>query len=200
MEKEEYFSVHCAVNISLEPLSSEQTLPDREAFLDEIPPLFRVASECIELEENAERELSRYGSEESKSLMKYLSVQNEKINMLLSFILLQHNATTQRYTTEAFGAGALTLLIAQRDLLSSKQWQVGSLYRINIFLDSPAAAVYCYGSITACEHISEEQAQITLRYDLIQEADRDLLIRAALHQQQKVLRRRAEARTNTTNK
>ncbi len=195
MDQDEYFSVHSAISVNLSPLAEGSIVPEEDAFLDEIPPLFRVASECIQLEESAERELSRFGQEESQSLLKYLSVQNEKINMLLSYVLMQHNPIESRFTTETFGAGHLTVIL---DSNVSEAWAEEQFCVVRIFLESPAAAVYCYGQLLHLEALSKSKVRAKIRYVQIQESDRDILIRAALQQQQKVLRRRAQAR-NTTN-
>ncbi|WP_087017311.1 hypothetical protein [Thaumasiovibrio subtropicus] len=191
MEQDEYFSVHSPISVNLAPLNNDAALPEEEAFLDEIPPLFRVASECIELEDAAERELQTFGKDDSQSLLKYLSVQNEKINMLLSYVLLQQNPEETRYNTETFGAGHLTVLFD-----SANQWQHGQLIKVKIFLESPAAAIYCYGQVSQVEQTEKGQIRYKVNYVRIQESDRDILIRSALHLQQKILKRRAQARNN----
>ncbi|EAS42393.1 hypothetical protein P3TCK_00715 [Photobacterium profundum 3TCK] len=198
MEQDEYFSVHTGLTINVEPLASDECLPDEQTFIQEIPPLFRVASECSGLEESAERTLKGFGKEDSKALLTYLAAQNSKINLLLSFVLSQQDNPNFRYITDSFGASQLTFV-------SDSPFTVGTSVRVKLFLEHPPAAIYCYANVTACgtkvheDDSDEKQAQyaITLRYNRLQEDDRDLLIRAALHIQQKLLRIRAQQRTES---
>jgi len=190
MNQDEYFSVHSGLTINVELLSQGEQLPDELAFSQEIPPLFRVASECTGLEEGVEQSLSKLTKDESKPLLDYLTAQNSKINLLLSFVLSQQDDPAFRYTTETFGASQLTFL-------SKSPVAVGSLVRVKLFLDKPPAAVYCYAEVIGNKERESGQFEITLKYNRLLEGDRDLLIRAALYIQQKLLRQRAQQRTDT---
>lgn len=189
MNQDEYFSVHTELTINVEPLDDDERLPGELEFIKEIPPLFRVASECSGLEESAERSLAGFGKTESKALLAYLAAQNSKINLLLSFVLSQQDDPDLRYLTESFGASKLTYL-------SDTPFIVGNAVRVKLFLDHPPAAIYCYAIVANCD-AKDNQYKVTLRYNRLQEEDRDLLIRAALYTQQKLLRQRAQQRTDT---
>ncbi|MCW8327285.1 PilZ domain-containing protein [Photobacterium sp. SDRW27] len=189
MNQDEYFSVHTGLTINVEPLAQGEQLPDALAFSQEIPPLFRVASECSGLEEGVEQSLANLVKDDSKPLLDYLAAQNSKINLLLSFVLSQQDDPALRYTTETFGASRLTFL-------SKNAFSVGSLARVKLFLDKPPAAVYCYAEVIDSQ-AKNGLFEITLKYNRLLEDDRDLLIRAALYIQQKLLRQRAQQRTDT---
>ncbi|OAN18252.1 hypothetical protein A3K86_04970 [Photobacterium jeanii] len=191
MTQDEYFSVHAGLTINVEPLADNAICPDEQAFSLEIPPLFRVASECCELEENTERLLKKFGSDDSKALIAYLGAQNTKINLLLSFVLSQQDDPNLRFTTRTFGASRLSYLSAQA-------LSVGQQVRLKLFLNNPPAAIYCYAEVMACQPTEDaDRYEIELRYSRLLESDRDLLIRAALHVQQKLLRERAQQRTDS---
>lgn len=189
MNQDEYFSVHSGLTINVELLGPGEKLPDELAFSQEIPPLFRVASECNGLEEGVEQSLGKLTREESKPLVDYLTAQNSKINLLLSYVLSQQDNPSLRYITQTFGASQLTFL-------SKTPFPVGSMVRVKLFLDKPPAAVYCYAEVTASEARGKGYS-VTLKYNRLLENDRDLLIRAALYIQQKLLRQRAQQRTDT---
>ncbi|NAX48402.1 hypothetical protein [Photobacterium halotolerans] len=189
MNQDEYFSVHAGLTINVEPLGEHAVLPDDAEFLREIPPLFRVASECSELEGSAEKMLQQDNKTMNRPLLDYLAAQNNKINLLLSFVLSQQDDPALRHTTQTFGASQLTYL-AERPL------EIGCQARLKLFLDNPPAAVYCYASVSECQ-AREDKFDITLQYTRLQEDDRDLLIRAALHIQQKLLRQRALQRNES---
>nr|WP_086940372.1 hypothetical protein [Thaumasiovibrio occultus] len=191
MTQDEFFSLPCPISISLVPLDANRPLPDEQAFLEEIPPLFRVASECVHLEEQAERSLNRFGSDDAAAIGQYLSAQNRKINLLLSHVLNQEADTASRFTTETFGAGHFTLLHSGEN---TDPWQLGARFITHLYLESPAAAVYCYSEVVNLETTADNLQRVKLRYVRIQEGDRDLLIRCTLAEQQKMLRKRAEGR------
>ncbi|KJF88725.1 PilZ domain-containing protein [Photobacterium phosphoreum] len=191
MRQEEYFSVHLGLTINVEPLPNGKSLPNFETFSTEIPPLFRIASECNTLEENAERLLAGFGKEDSKALVTYLSAQNSKINLLLSYVLSQQDNANYRYITETFGASKLSFY-------SPHDFTVRQNVIVKLFLDHPAAAIYCYAEVVNCSAL-DDRFLIELHYTRLLEDDRDLLIRAALHCQQKLLRQRAQQRNMNNN-
>ena len=191
MRQEEYFSVHLGLTINVEPLPNGKSLPNFETFSAEIPPLFRIASECNTLEENAERLLVEFGKEDSKALVAYLSAQNSKINLLLSYVLSQQDNANYRYITETFGASKLSFY-------SPHDFTVRQNVIVKLFLDHPAAAIYCYAEVVNCSAL-DDRFLIELHYTRLLEEDRDLLIRAALHCQQKLLRQRAQQRNMNNN-
>lgn len=187
MNQDEYFSVHAGLTINVEPLADGERQPDMSAFLQEIPPLFRVASECSGLEEGIDQSMNKLAQGDNQLLLDYLKAQNSKINLLLSYVLSQQDDPAFRYTTETFGASRLTFHAAQA-------FTVGNYARVRLFLDKPSAAVYCYAEITDSREVNGSY-EITLKYTRLQEDDQDLLIRAALYVQQKILRQRAQQRT-----
>jgi hypothetical protein len=97
-------------------------------------------------------------------------------------MLSQQDDPTLRFKTTCFGASQVSYLCTQTV-------PVGQLARVKLFLESPAAAIYCYAQVTACE-AHEQQFEITMKYQLLRDSDQDLLIKAALHQQQRILRQR----------
>ncbi|MCM0147162.1 PilZ domain-containing protein [Photobacterium galatheae] len=189
MNQDEYFSVHAGLTINVEPLPEHFELPDDPTFIREIPPLFRVASECSELEHNAEKALQQESKSMNRTLLDYLAAQNHKMNLLLSFVLAQQDDPAFRQITQTFGASQLTYL-------SQQPMTAGSQVRLKLFLENPPAAVYCYASVQNCQPAGDDTFEVTLHYSRLQEEDRDLLIRAALHIQQKLLRQRAMQRND----
>ena len=188
MNQDEYFSVSAGLTINVELLPPSEQLPDEIAFSHEIPPLFRVASECTGLEDGVEQSLQKLTREDSKPLLDYLTAQNSKINLLLSYVLSQQDNPRHRHITETFGASQLTFF-------SAKAIPVGTNARVKLFLDKPSAAVYCYAEVVG-NTVKGDKVEVTLKYNRLQEDDRDLLIRAALYIQQKLLRQRAQHRTD----
>ncbi|KXF81955.1 PilZ domain-containing protein [Enterovibrio coralii] len=188
MSQDEYFSVHAHLKINVEVLGETEHVPSDVEFGREIPLAFRIASQCGDLDNSVEKEIQVLAHEDGHALAKFLQAQNEKINLLLGFMLSQQDDPTIRYQTETFGASSLTFIAKQA-------FQKGQHVRLKLFLENPPSAIYCYGSVYGCKEKNGKYA-VGVKYIRLQEDDRDVLIRAALHQQQKLLRQRALERNN----
>ncbi|NOH49731.1 PilZ domain-containing protein [Vibrio rotiferianus] len=188
MTEQEYFTVHHNLTINVEVMSEDYLLPSEESFLAEIPAPFIVASEFSQLDMLADSARLELQNKDLKHVISLLDTQNSKLNLLLSFMLSQQDDPAQRSQTTQFGASQLSY---RSNLLV----EVGQLVRVKLFLDHPAAAIYCYAQVIECEP-SEQGHLVTLKYKLLREADKDLLIKAALYQQKKLLRQRSLERDN----
>ncbi|MGR5133504.1 PilZ domain-containing protein [Vibrio alfacsensis] len=188
MTEQEYFTVHHNLTINVEALGSDFALPDEKTFVSEIPAPFIVASEFSQLDMLADKARLELQNKELKHVINLLDTQNAKLNLLLSFMLSQQDDAMLRFQTTQFGASQLSYR-------SDIEIDVEQVVRVKLFLDHPAAAIYCYAQVVECEP-SEQGFVITLRYKLLRETDQDLLIKAALYQQQKLLRQRSLERDN----
>ncbi|MDP2571263.1 PilZ domain-containing protein [Vibrio penaeicida] len=189
MSQQEYFTVQHGLSVNIEPLDSEFTLPDLEQFVTEIPAPFLVASEFSSLDTVTEKAIGELRSSDLSHVVQLLETQNSKLNLLLTYMLSQQNDPAFSHTTTSFGASQFTYF-------SKSAPQLGQQVRTKIFLEFPAAAIYCYGEVVECEALTEREEneqshKITISFSLLREEDQDLLIKAALHQQQKLLRQRS---------
>ncbi len=183
MTEQEYFTVHYNLTINVEALGSDFALPDEETFSSEIPTPFIVASEFSHLDSLADNARLELQNKELKHVTQLLDTQNAKLNLLLSFMLAQQDDASARFQTTQFGASQLTYM-------SNKALNLNQLVRVKLFLDHPAAAIYCYAEVVEC--LSSGQGfHVTLKYKMLRDTDQDLLIKAALYQQQKLLRQRS---------
>jgi hypothetical protein len=183
MIEQEYFTVHYGLAVNIEPIDGESPLPSIERFESEIPTTFIVASEFSQLDQLSDNARQELKSSDFKHVTQLLDSQNSKLNLLLGFMLSQQDDPKFRYKTSSFGASQLSYMTMQK-------LAVNSYVRAKIFLDHPPAAIYCYGKVI--ESVNEgQESKITIKYELLRDIDQDLLIRAALHQQQKLLRQRS---------
>ncbi len=188
MPEQEYFTVHHALTINAEPLAESFVLPSYPLFEAEIPAPFVVASEFSQLDllnESARKELN---NSELKQVIHLLDTQNSKLNLLLTFLLSQQDDPRYRSVTVSFGA-------SQCSFISKQALHIDQILRVKLFLEHPAAAIYCYARVVNCEPHSDG-FNATAKYELLRDADQDLLIKASLYQQQKLLRQRSIDREN----
>ncbi len=186
MTEQEYFTVHHNLTINVESLGVDFALPTEEIFTSEIPTPFIVASEFSKLDTLADNARLELKNKELKHVIELLDTQNTKLNLLLSFMLSQQDDATTRFQTTQFGASQLSYHAAAA-------LEPNQLVRAKLFLDHPAAAIYCYAEVVECVS-SEHGFFITLKYKMLRDTDQDLLIKAALYQQQKLLRQRSMER------
>lgn len=186
MDQDEYFSVKARLKINVEVLAPDENLPTMEAFQQEIPPAFLIASQCHSLDSKTQNELNEVNNDPNSAIKTLLKAQDSKINLLLGYILSSFDKASQSYFTQRFGASSLVFT-------SDFDFKKEQLVRLKLFLDAPSTAIYCYGIINQSQLI-DDQYQISVSYKLLQDEDRDVLIRAALNYQQKLLRQRADAR------
>ncbi|WP_440904465.1 PilZ domain-containing protein [Catenovulum sp. SX2] len=183
-----FFTLPFNVKINLEVLddSAELTEANLEA---EIPYPFRLATELSRLD--AHNAFMSKGQQLSSDVARVLEVQNKKIDLMLSYLLMQEDKQKHRYVTDRFGAGGLTLTTEQN-------WQIGDKFKLKIFMPEEACAVYCYAEIIA-EKDADSGKNFDVVYSVIRDEDREILVRMALHQQSKQLRQIALERANQPN-
>lgn len=186
MLDQEYFTVHHALTVNIEPLPLHFVLPSYQEFEAEIPAPFIVANEFSQLDHLNEAARNELRATDFKQVIQLLDSQNNKLNLLLTYMLSQQDHADYRYKTQSFGASQFSYI--SQISLDARTW-----IRAKLFLESPASAIYCYGQVTECEAI-ENHFVISVKYHLMRDIDQDLIIKAALHQQQKILRQRSLAR------
>ncbi|MGY3570140.1 PilZ domain-containing protein [Vibrio paucivorans] len=183
MSDQEFFTVHHQMNANVEPLGDGFSLPSKEQFEAEIPAPFIVASEFSQLDLINDQARAELKNSDFKHVIQLLDTQNSKLNLLLSFMLSQQDDERFRCKTKSFGASQFTFASEQA---VSKSTHV----RAKLFLEYPPAAIYCYGEVTDCQQEDSDHL-VHVKYTLLRDSDQDLLIKAALHQQQKLLRQRS---------
>lgn len=188
MDQQEFFTVHHKLTVNVEPLETGFTLPSQTLFISEIPAPFIVASEFSQVDSLAESAINELKNSDFKHLIQLIDHQNNKLNLLLTFMLAQQDDESIRSITTRFGASQFTYV-------TQKELAIDSYARVKLFLDHPAAAIYCYAKVVDCQQ-SELGYEATLTYSLLRDIDQDLLIKAALYQQQKLLRQRSKEREN----
>jgi hypothetical protein len=180
---QDYFSVEHAISINARPL--DISLPDEASLLSAIPAPFLMASEAGNLSNSALRSLNRLG-ELAEELAYYLQQQSRKIDLLLHYVLQQQDSSGHRYLTRSYGGSGCCFL-------ADTAMQPLQVLELKIFLANNDGAVFCYGQVLSCESAAEHW-QIKVVFNRIREEDRELIVRASLHQQSRLLKLKAEQR------
>lgn len=181
----QYFQIEHIIRVNLEPIN-DSDLPSSDSDIDKlIPPLFKLANEVNILEQTALRPLRQLG-DVAEDLAQYLKLQSRKIDLILSHILANENQQDDQLETHSFGGSGFILL-------TEDEFQANTFYRCKLFLEEEAAAVFCYAQVVDSEAV---QAHFRTRFVFshIRDEDQELMVRASLHAQAKVLKKKQTAK------
>jgi len=185
----DYFIVEQQINLNVKPF--EHSLPDEASFEAQIPAPFKMITELAALDQSALKSLNRIG-EFAEELAVYLRAQARKIDMMMGYLLLQQDDAQHRQRSHSFGGSALCFFHA-------KPYAPGTLLEVKMFLDHGEGAVYCL--VTVLESISQDEGYLVrTTYRRLREIDRELIVRASLHEQSRQLKRKAELRMQQGNR
>lgn len=184
----DYFVIEHRIHANIRPLDID--VPDAEQFVHMIPEPFLMAGELAALDRSALKPLAKLG-EMAEELALYLRAQAKKIDIMMRYILMQQDDPSHRCFTQSYGGSALSYY--SHTALAPLQ-----LIEVKLFLEQSDGAVYCLAQVISCEAVAEQPAAgaflIQATFCQIRDEDRELLVRASLHQQSKQLKRKAELR------
>lgn len=179
----EYFTIKHQLNVNVIPLEAHQELPDVDDIIKHMPYAFRMAGEIATLETKALRPLRILG-DHAAELAEYLNQQSKKIDLMMSYVLHQQDDLSHRYYSTEFGGGGVAIS-------SDAPFEPGTVHQLKLFIEEEATAVFCYGEVISCETLDDEQHCVTFIYSRIREQDQEMLVRASLHLQTRLLKKRS---------
>ncbi|MBF7072961.1 PilZ domain-containing protein [Glaciecola sp. MH2013] len=177
---ESYFLINHPTKVNIEPVNESEATLSLAEFEASMPYAFRIASELSEIESQALKPLRSLG-DSLADLVDYLQLQARKIDLMMSYILLEQDLPEHRKTASKFGGGGVIIE-------SETAVEIGSFAKIKIFLEAEAAAIYCVGEAID-QSKKDDLYQVSYVYTLIREQDQELLVRASLHLQTAQLRK-----------
>ncbi|WP_406611180.1 hypothetical protein [Agarivorans sp. JK6] len=187
MQEQQYFSVTHQLNVNLELIEPNDLPQTKAAFEASIPEPFTLANPGQHHSLLGLRAIKQLG-EAGEQLLSYLHAQEQKLNRVLSYVLVQQDSPEHRTLSHQFGGSEIHCFWPQA-------LQPGQAVKLKIFLPEESTAVYCYGEVQqskAIAHRSEHLVEIN--YTLIRDEDVEALVRASLHIQSQQLKARADAR------
>lgn len=189
-EYSEYYAIREPLDINVVLLSDNQTLPEEAEFKQHIPAVFRLASEIQGTDLNALTQLRSLG-DAARIIGDVLHQQNAKLNALLGYLLRREdNAEEQKQAFEYGGAGV--------GFYANEPYQPGQLVELKLFMPSESAAIYSYAQIFSCTEKEPNRFAVKALFVRITAEDRELMVRASLHAQTRLLKKRASDRGNDT--
>ena len=184
----EFFSIKHNFNINVVAIN-QTPLPSFEQFIQQMPLPFKIASNIVHIDQTALKPLQGINNSAANQLVEYLHHQTQKIDLLVGYIISQQDEEKDRFQGTQFGGGGLIFS-------APSLFKLGQHIELKIFLDQDNTAIYCIGEIIEVVPLNNESDKhhYTVVFQHIREADREVLVRASLHEQSKQLQALAKER------
>lgn len=188
----DYFQIEHQTTVNLVPFSGP--LPDQDGFLRLIPDAFKMTSELSQLNNSSIRTFNAV-KDLSADLANYLQQQARKLDALTHYVLRSQDDPKQRFHTFSYGGSGVQVWM-------DEAVEQGQVYEVKLFLDNNDGALYCLGQVLDVteQHLSTPEAEpkpgylVKILFRRIRDEDRDMVVRASLHEQSRQLKRKAEQR------
>lgn len=205
---QEYYAVREPLDINVVPFlaqdstralspdqaSPAQSLPTQEEFVAQVPEVFRLASELQVVDAIALAQLRNLG-DAARIISDVLNQQNRKLNALLGYLLRSEDKPEQHKLAYEYGGAGV-------GFASESAYPLGQLIELKLFLTAESAAIYSIAEIIQCEKTTGSTAdspmyRVTVLFRRITDEDRELMIKASLHAQTRLLKKHAKGRTDS---
>lgn len=190
----DYFQIEHQTSVNLVPFAGP--LPDQDGFVRLIPDAFKMTSELSQLNSTSLRTFNAI-RDLSADLANYVQQQARKLDALTHYVLRSQDDPKQRFHTFSYGGSGLQVWMPDAV-------ELGQLYEVKLFLDNNDGALYCLGQVLEVTKTQRSEPQDTehqaaeylvkILFRCIRDEDRDMLVRASLHEQSRQLKRKAELR------
>ena len=186
----EFFSINYIFNVNVSPIKTE-TPPTFEQFSQQIPTPFKMANDIVDIDQSSLQGLKELNGVTTQ-LLNFLRQQNQKINLLINYIIEQQNSPQIAYSGIKLGGGGLIFTAEQG-------FTLGSYIELKIFLTDYNSAVYCLAEIIEIQQAGDYY-QHKVIFHHIRDEDREVLVRTSLHEQTKQLQQLSQQRKNDQKK
>jgi len=182
-ERRDYYRINDTVGLTYNICSDESEVPNAETFATEIPDEFQLINHLSTIDMDSSTLLHSI-QDVSPDISRYLKIINSKIEALARHVVtlgLTDEIQSQQVTLSAGGLS----FVADENILN------GSIIRSRMILYPSCSGILTYGTVVRSEPIantSPTQYDVAIEYSLINETDRDALVRHVLQLQSNYLR------------
>ncbi|WMS88051.1 PilZ domain-containing protein [Pleionea litopenaei] len=174
-ERRDFFRIEDTVTMQLAPViagdSGEPKLPDVFLTLNQLRRLDSENSQLLRLIQDKHRDVARY-----------LSMQNEKFELLSQMLVKQLESSFSKYNVNISGSG-LKLSLEQPA-------EIGSEWHLTILLYPDCFGFYTKGKVSQCDQEPETgNYQIAFEFTELKQHDQDELVKHITKMQSKQLRK-----------
>ncbi|WP_299268682.1 PilZ domain-containing protein [uncultured Psychrosphaera sp.] len=201
---EEYFQLEHHIPVNIKDGGSWDSIPDMDKFDAMIPAAYKIASEMQGLEQSMLRPLRQLG-DAIEPLAEYLKAQSRKIDLMMSYVLQSQDEDDIKFNAHSYGGGGFVFQ-------SEQAFTLDNWIQCKLFFNEEAAAVFCLGKIVAIQIVTPSQDELDGKaeadktpttsyiykvvFHRIRDEDREVVVRASLHQQSKMLLNKTKQKSN----
>lgn len=156
---EKLFLVPHVTDIVVEKLDDESQLPNDEQFKAQFPALFALSGGLNHLDYSVMKSLNEAGRE-YYALGQMINAQNDKINMIIGFLLSEHESDKNRYYTKAISGQSIDFYAP---LL--QDFKEGDYLRVKLYLIDFALAIYAYARVSKVTSSDIEESTVLYKSD-----------------------------------
>ncbi|GLP94886.1 hypothetical protein [Paraferrimonas sedimenticola] len=180
-----FFSVSHNYPVFLQPHQGEAS---QQGLVDAMPESFRMLSEIAASEQQSLGLIKQLP--QGDVISQYLQLQAKKVDILLQFVMAQQPQQGSECQGLQFGGSHLLIN-------SPTQLQTDQVYQARLYIKAAQLAVFCLVEPRIVEPGAIESASEQYQLDIlaIGEAEQEMLVRASLLEQQKLLKLRQQARS-----
>ncbi len=184
-ERRDYYRISDTVGFTCAICKNENEIPSMAEFIAEIPDEFQLINQLsrIDMESSA---LLHTIQETSPDISRYLRILNSKVEAIARHIVSFGLTDEIKLEKVTLSAGGLSLI-------TNEVVALGCVLRKIMILYPCCSVILTYGKFVGCRAIPDTtppQFDTALEYILINESDRDVLVRHALQLQSNQLRQK----------
>ncbi len=184
-ERRDYYRIKDSVGLQYSVCNSDADIPTEDEFIGEVPEEFHLISHLSKIDMDNSTLLHNL-SDISPDVSRYLKVINSKIEAIARHVV-------SIGLTDEIKPRKVTLSAGGLSFLSVDNIALGKTVRSQMILYPSCSGILTYGEVVRCHPISvdgEQQFDIAIEYTLINETDRDALVRHVLQLQSNQLRQK----------
>jgi hypothetical protein len=201
---EEYFQLEHQIAVNVKDGGDWDSIPNMDDFDAMIPAAYKIASEMQGLEQSMLRPLRQLG-EAIEPLAEYLKAQSRKIDLMMSYVLQSQDEDDLKFQANSYGGGGFVFQ-------SEQSFKLNNWIQCKLFFNEDAAAVFCLGKVVEIQTVTPTQDELDGKteeyktpttsyiykvvFHRIRDEDREVVVRASLHQQSKILLNKTKKKTN----
>ncbi|SHI14306.1 hypothetical protein [Ferrimonas marina] len=183
-----FFSVASQFEVLLDPIEPDRLWLEPEALRASMPSAFQLMSQVSDLEQHC-LPLLKGLEQHAQGLAEYLTLQSQKIDLVLQHQLAQDPNARWRAQGLRFGGSGVSVVVPE-------PLPQGTALAMRLFLPKEQVAAYAHGEVQQCSP-NELGMVAEIHFSAILEADQERLVRASLLVQQRHLRQRAQQRAGS---
>ena len=182
-ERRDFYRIQDTVGLSYIHCVDDD-VPTEESFVTEIPDEFQLITHLSNLDMDSSTLLHSI-KDVSPDISRYLKIINSKIEALARHVVtlgLDDNIKSQPVILSAGGISIIT----------TESISIDAKLRLNMVLYPSCSGILTYGKVVRCEKNADSETpayEVALEYILINESDRDALVRHVLQLQSNYLRK-----------